>query len=171
MMYAIISLLKVKMKEVLRILEKDARLTFEQISAMTGIPLPEVVEIIKKAEAEGIILKYKALIDWDKVGEEWVWALIEVKVSPQRGVGFDAVAERIARFPEVRSLYLVSGTYDLAAFIMGKTMQEIASFVAEKLAPLEGVQGTVTHFLLKRYKEDGEMIKIKEGMKRQPLLP
>jgi len=160
-----------EMKEILRILEKDARATPEQISTMTGMSLSEVEDAIRKAEAQGIILKYKTLIDWDKAGEEQVWALIEVKVTPQRGVGFDAAAERIARFPEVRSLYLVSGTYDLAVLMVGKTMQEVAAFVAERLAPLEGVQGTVTHFLLKRYKEDGEMVGIREELKRQPFWP
>jgi len=157
------------MKEILEILEKDARTTPEQISTMTGISLAEVKKAIEKAEKEGTIVKYKAMINWQRLGEEQVQALIEVRVQPQREVGFDALAERIYRFPQVRSAYLVSGTYDLAVLVVGKTMQEVAAFVAQKLAPLEGVQGTVTHFLLKRYKEDGEILEGKEEVGRLPL--
>ncbi len=111
------------------------------------------------------------MVNWDKLGEEQVWALAEVKVTPQRDVGFDAIAERIYRFPEARTVYLMSGTYDLAVLVVGKTMHEVAGFVSEKLAPLEGVQGTVTHFLLKRYKEDGEIMDGEEGPKRVPIMP
>jgi DNA-binding Lrp family transcriptional regulator len=157
------------MKDVFEILEKDARTTPEQISTLTGIPLAEVKKAIKKAERERTIVKYKAMINWQRLGEEQVQALIEVRVQPQREVGFDALAERIYRFPQVRSAYLVSGTYDLAVLVVGKTMQEVAAFVAQKLAPLEGVQGTVTHFLLKRYKEDGEILEGKEEVGRLPL--
>ena len=157
------------MKEVFEILEKDARATPEQISTMTGVPLAEVKRIIEKAEKERTIVKYKAMINWERLGEEQVRALIEVRVQPQREVGFDALAERIYRFPQVFSAYLVSGTYDLAVLVVGKTMQEVAAFVSQKLAPLEGVQGTVTHFLLKRYKEDGEILEGKEEAKRLPL--
>lgn len=160
-----------EIKQIFEILETNARATLEQISAMTGIPVAEVEETIKKAERERTILKYKTAINWNKLGVEQVWALIEVKVVPQRGVGFDAIAERIYRFPEARSVYLVSGTYDLAILVVGKTMQEVAIFVAEKLAPLETVQGTVTHFLLKRYKEDGEILEGEEGIKRLPVSP
>ncbi len=160
-----------EIKQIFEILETNARATPEQISTMTGIPAAEVEKTIKKAEKERTILKYKTAINWSKLGEEQVWALIEVKVVPQRGVGFDAIAERIYRFPEARSVYLVSGTYDLAILVVGKTMQEVALFVAEKLAPLETVQGTVTHFLLKRYKEDGEILEGEEGIKRLPVSP
>jgi DNA-binding Lrp family transcriptional regulator len=159
------------MNEIFRILEQDARKTPEQIATMTGIPLAQVKETIKKAESDRTILKYKTMVNWDKLGEEQVWALAEVKVAPQRDVGFDAIAERIYRFPEVRTVYLISGTYDLAVFVVGKTMHEVAGFVSEKLAPLEGVQGTVTHFLLKRYKEDGEIVDGEEGPKRVPIMP
>ncbi|MDP2744274.1 MAG: Lrp/AsnC family transcriptional regulator [Dehalococcoidia bacterium] len=162
--------MKEKEKEVFRILEKDARTKPEQIAGMTGLPLAQVEKTIKKAEQERVILKYKTLINWEKLGEETVWALIEVRVSPQRDVGFDAVAERIYRFPQVRSMYLVSGTYDLSVVVTGKTMQEVAGFVAQKLAPLESIQGTVTHFLLKRYKEDGEILEGEEQTRRQPLI-
>ncbi len=159
------------MKQVLKALEGDARLTPEQISTMTGVPVDEVKAIIKKAEEDKTILKYKTVINWDKVGEEQVWALVEVKVTPQRNVGFDAIAERIYRFPEARSVYLASGTYDLAVLVVGRTMQEVAIFVSEKLAPLETVQGTVTHFILKKYKEDGEILEGGEGVKRLPVTP
>ena len=159
------------MNEIFRILEQDARKTPQQIAAMTGIPLAEVKDAIKQAEGNRTILKYKTIINWHKLGEEQVWALVEVRVTPQRDVGFDAIAERIYRFPEARSVYLVSGTYDLAVLVVGKTMHEVAAFTSEKLAPLEGVQGTVTHFLLKRYKEDGEVIDGEEGPKRVPIMP
>jgi DNA-binding Lrp family transcriptional regulator len=109
------------------------------------------------------------MIIWEKTGKEEVMALIEVKLQPQRGVGFDAIAERIFRFPEARTVYLVSGAYDLLVLVTGKTMHEVASFVSEKLATIESVQGTSTHFLLKRYKEDGEIIEAHDKPKRQPL--
>ncbi len=160
------------MKEILRILEKDARKTPQQIATMTGIPVDQVEETIERAESDRTILKYKTVVNWDKLGEEQVRALVEVRVAPQRDVGFDAIAERIYRFPEARSVYLVSGTYDLAILVRGKTMQEISSFVAEKLAPLEQVQSTVTHFLLKRYKENGEIFHLpKEINRRLPITP
>jgi DNA-binding Lrp family transcriptional regulator len=144
--------------KVFEALEKDARLTPDQVSNMTGVPVSEVQKIIKKAEKDGTIVKYKTVINWGKVGEEQVWAMVEVKVVPQKNVGFGAIAERIYRFPQVKSVYLASGTYDLAIMIAGKTMQEIALFVSEKLAPMDSVQGTVTHFILKKYKEDGVIL-------------
>ncbi len=157
-------------KEILKILENDARTTTKQISTMTGTPGAEVARLIKQAEKERTILKYKTIINWEKVEDEQVWALIEVKVTPQRDVGFDAVAERIYRFPQARSVYLLSGTYDLLVLVVGKTMHEVADFSSQKLAPIEGVQGTVTHFMLKRYKEDGEILEGKEEIKRQPVI-
>ena len=157
-------------KKILKILEGDARTTPKQIATMTGTPQTEVEKLIKQAEKEHIILKYKTIINWEKAGEEQVSALIEVKIAPQRDVGFDAVAERIYRFPQTRSVYLLSGTYDLLVIVSGKTMHEAAAFVSQKLAPIEGVQGTVTHFLLKKYKEDGEILEGKEETKRQPLI-
>jgi DNA-binding Lrp family transcriptional regulator len=159
------------MNEILRILEEDARKTPQQIATMTGIPLSKVKETIKQAERDRTILRYKAMVNWDKLGDEQVTALVEVRLEPQRDVGFDAISERIYRFPEARSVYLLSGTYDLAVFVTGKTMQEVASFVTQKLAPLEGVRGTATHFLLKRYKEDGEVLEGEERPKRVPLMP
>jgi DNA-binding Lrp family transcriptional regulator len=158
------------LKKILKILEGDARVTPKQISTMTGTPQSEVDKLIKQAEKDRTILKYKTIINWEKAGEEQVSALIEVKIAPQRDVGFDAVAERIYRFPQTRSVYLLSGTYDLLVLVTGKTMHEVADFVSQKLAPIEEVQGTVTHFLLKRYKEDGEILAGKEETKRQPLI-
>ena len=145
-------------KKVFEALETDARLTPEHVADMTGIPINEVKKIIKTAEKDGTIVKYKTVINWAKVGEEKVWALVEVKVVPQKDTGFDVIAERIYRFPQAKSVFLASGTYDLAILIAGKTMQEIAVFVSEKLAPMESVQGTVTHFILKKYKEDGVIL-------------
>jgi DNA-binding Lrp family transcriptional regulator len=157
-------------KKILKILEGDARTTPKQISTMTGTPQGEVVKLIKQAEKDHTILKYKTIVNWDKVKEEQVSALIEVRVAPQRDLGFDAVAERIYRFPQARSVYLISGTYDLLVLVSGKTMHEVADFVSQKLAPIEEVQGTVTHFMLKRYKEDGEILEGKEKVKRQPVI-
>ncbi len=160
------------MKDIFKILETDARTKPEDIATMTGLPLDEVKSIIERAEQDRTILRYKTVINWEKVAEQQVWALIEVKIMPQREVGFDSIAERIYRFPEARSVYLVSGVYDLAVMVVGKTMQEVASFVSNKLAPLDGVQGTVTHFLLRRYKEDGDILDEKESVQqRLPISP
>ena len=155
--------------EILKILENDARTTTKQISTMTGTSSTEVSKLIKQAEKDRIILKYKAIINWDKIKNEQVWALIEVKLTPEKDVGFDSVAERIYRFPQTRTVYLISGTYDLFVLVVGKNNREIADFVSQKLSHIEGVQGTVTQFVLKRYKEDGEIIEGKEEIKRQPV--
>ena len=157
-------------KELLKILENDARTTTKQISAMTGTPSTEVNKQIKQAEKDHVILKYKTVINWDKVEDEQVWALIEVKLTPQKDVGFDSIAERIYRFPQTRTVYLISGTYDLFVLAAGKSNHEVADFVSQKLSHIEGVQGTVTQFILKRYKEDGEIIEGKEEVKRQPVI-
>lgn len=158
-----------KEKEIFKILENDARITAKQISVMTGTPLAEVSRTIKEAEQNRVILKYKTKIDWDKVGEERVWALIEVKVTPQKDVGFDAIAGRIYRHPQATTVYLVSGTYDLLVVVSARTERQVADFVAQKLAPIEGVQGTLTHFVLRRYKEDDEILEGVEAVKRQPV--
>jgi len=157
------------MKEILEILEKDARTTPEAIATMTGKTVDEVEDLIREAEKERIILKYKTVVNWEKASQPLVWALVEVKVQPQRGVGFDAIAERIYRFPQARTVYLVSGTYDLAVVVLGKTMQEVAAFVSEKLATLENIQGTMTHFMLKKYKEDGDILEEKGPTQRIPI--
>lgn len=159
------------MREVLKIIEQDARTSPEEIASMTGKTPQEVRDILRKAEADRALLGYRALVNWERAGEEQVWALIEVKVTPQRDVGFDAIAERIYRFPEARSVYLVSGTYDLAVTVVGRTMQEVSAFVSEKLAPMEHVQGTVTHFLLKRYKDQGVILEGGDRPQRLPVSP
>jgi DNA-binding Lrp family transcriptional regulator len=159
------------MREILELLKKDARLTPLQISEMTGIPVKKVESVVKKAEKDHTILRYKTVIDWSKLGDEEVLAMIELKVIPQRNVGFDAIARRIYKFPEVQAVYLASGAYDFALLISGKTMHDIARFISEKLAPLETVQGTVTHFILKKYKEDGEILEMQKENKRLPVTP
>jgi DNA-binding Lrp family transcriptional regulator len=158
------------LKDILKILENDARATPRQISDMTGIPQAEVVKTIKQAWTDRIILKYKAIVNWDRAENEHVFALIEVKLEPQKDVGFDSVAERIYRFPQARSVYLVSGTYDLLVLVVGRNNHEIADFVSQKLSHIDGVKGTNTQFILKRYKEDGEIIEGKEEVKRQPVV-
>ena len=156
-------------REVMEILEKDAKATMKQISAMTGLSVSQVRKTIEEAEKNRIIVKYKAVVNWDKLEDERVQALIEVKIQPEKDVGFDAIAERIYRFPEAYSVYLVSGAYDLAVFVVAKTKHDVATFVSAKLAALESVQGTVTHFFLKPYKEDGVVLEGLEKAKRQPL--
>ena len=158
-------------KEILKILENDSRTTTRQIATMTGLSEAEVTKLISQAEQDRVILKYKTVVNWDKVKEErQVSALIEVKVTPEPEAGFDSVAERIYYFPQVRTIYLLSGNYDLLLLVVGKTEKEVAEFVSQKLAHIEGVQGTVTHFMLKRYKEDGEILEGEEGVKRQPVI-
>lgn len=156
------------MDEILEILEKDARLTPEEIAKMIGKSAQTVKGAIKKYEKEGVVLKYKTIINKELVKNDKkdVRALIEVKVTPQKNVGFEHIAERIYQFPEVASCYLLSGGYDLLLVVEGKDIHTIANFVAEKLAPMENVRGTVTHFLLKKYKEDGDILKGKTGDKR-----
>jgi len=158
------------LREILRILENDARTTTKQIAAMTGMPSTKVAKLIKQAQKDRVILKYKAVVNWDKTEDEQVWALIDVKVTPQKDVGFDSIAERVYRFPQARSVYLASGEYDLAVLVVGKTEHEIADFVSQKLATIEGVQGTATHFILKRYKEDGEILAEVKELKRQQVI-
>ncbi len=156
------------MDEILEILEKDARLTHEEIAKMVGKTPQAVKNAVKKYEKDGIILKYKTVINKELVNRDTrqVRALIEVKVTPQKNVGFEHAAERIYQFPEVTSCYLLSGGYDLLLVVEGRDIQTIANFVAEKLAPMEYVRGTVTHFLLKKYKEDGDILKQKSRDKR-----
>ncbi len=160
-----------KQKAILEILEQDARTTPEQVAAMLGMEVQRVQEAILQMEKEGIIRRYKTVIDWDRFGEERVFAFIDVKVSPAREVGFDDVAERIYRFPQVHAVYLVSGDHDLRVIVSGNSMKEIASFVAERLAPLERIQATYTQFVLKRYKEDGEVYAETEPDRRLVVAP
>ncbi|MCX7927819.1 MAG: Lrp/AsnC family transcriptional regulator [Candidatus Omnitrophica bacterium] len=156
------------MDDILEILEKDARLSAQEIAKMTRKKPEEVKKIIDKYEKEGIILKYKAVINRELVRhkDEEVRAIIEVNLTPQKDVGFDKIAERIYSFPEVYACYLVSGTYDLLVFVRGKDLHSVARFVSEKLSPMENVKGVVTHFLLKKYKEDGVILKQRQEDKR-----
>jgi len=149
------------MDEILEILSNDARLSPQEIGKLTGKKAKEIESAIKRYENNGTILKYKAIINQDLVADQknLVRALIEVSISPQKDVGFDAVAERIYSFPEVKSCYLVSGMYDLLVVVEGDSIQTVSNFIASKLAPIAGVQRTTTHFLLKKYKEDGNILK------------
>jgi len=160
------------MDEILKILEKDARTTPEEIANITGKKVTEVKKIIKKHENSGVIVKYKAIINKELVKDTSceVKALIEVKIVPQKNLGFDYMAERIYKFPEVISCYLVSGTYDLLLVVGGKDLHAVANFVAEKLSSMENVRGTSTHFLLKVYKENGDILKRVEKDKRIPII-
>jgi DNA-binding Lrp family transcriptional regulator len=157
--------------KLLRLLERDATLSADRLATMLGADPDHVAERIAELESSRVILRRKAVVNWERTGEESVSAWIEVRVAPQRDTGFGSIASRIARFPEARSVLLLSGTYDLAVEITGRTMKEVASFVSEKLAPLEGVHGTTTHFLLRRYKEDGEMFDDPAGSSRLPFAP
>lgn len=141
--------------KILKLLEQDASLDHHQIAVMLDMSVDEVEREIKQMTAEGVLLKSKALINWEKTDREFVTAQIELRVTPQRGEGFDKVAERIYQYPEVKSVSLVSGGFDIAVTIEGKTMKEVALFVAEKLAPMDHVISTKTHFILKKYKQDG----------------
>jgi len=145
-------------RKILRALEADARRTPAQVALLVGLPEPEVAASIARLERAGIIRGYKAIVDWDRTGDERVIAFIDVGVSPQRDVGFDQVAARIYRHPEVRSVHLVSGGHDLRVIVEGASIREVAAFVAEKLSPIDHVTGTNTHFLLKSYKEDGRVL-------------
>jgi DNA-binding Lrp family transcriptional regulator len=158
------------LKDILRILENDPRLSAKQIATMTGLTVEEVIRLIQQAEKDRVILRYKTVVNWDKVNEEQVWAHIGVKLIPQKNVGFDSIAEQIYRFPQARTVYLISGNVDLVVVVSGKSAREIANFVSEKLATIDGVQETITQFVLKRYKEDGEIIDGQVEVKRQPMV-
>ena len=141
------------MTKLLQLLEEDCTLTHEQLAAMANMTVEEVKAAVKKYEEEKVILGYQAIVDWNTTDREDVTALIEVKVIPQREEGFDRIAERIYQYDEVEALYLMSGAFDFTVIISGRTLREVASFVSDRLAPLEGVTSTATHFILKKYKE------------------
>ncbi|MCP8969816.1 Lrp/AsnC family transcriptional regulator [Ectobacillus ponti] len=142
--------------ELLECLQQDSRLPVDVLAKMLDVEEAEVQAMLRRLEHEKIIVDYVTLIDWSKVKQqEGLTAMIDVKVTPKRGVGFDEIAEKIYRHPEVKSVYLMSGAYDLSIIIEGKTMSEVASFVAEKLSTLDSVVSTTTHFILKKYKHDG----------------
>ncbi|ADH60067.1 transcriptional regulator, AsnC family [Thermoanaerobacter mathranii subsp. mathranii str. A3] len=160
-----------KSMEILDLLCENSRLTEKQMAAITGLSEEEVKNTIKSLEDKKVLLKYTALVDWEKAGREVVTALIDVKVAPQQGLGFNAIAERICQYEEVKSVSLISGTYDLSVEVEGKTMKEIALFVAERLAPIDGVLSTTTHFILKRYKKDGVFYEEGQDDKRLVITP
>lgn len=159
------------MKELLELLEKDHSLTPEQLAIILNRTPEEILEQIHNLEADKIIVKYHTIINWEKVGLDNVTAIIDVKITPQREVGFDAIAERIYRFPEVRDLYLMSGAFDLMVMIEGKTLKEVSQFVAMKLSTIEGVISTTTHFMLKKYKEAGVIFDDQEEDRRLVVTP
>lgn len=157
--------------EILEILSEDARTPAERIATMTGHTLSEVEAVIKSLEAQKILLKYPAMINWDKVERELVEALIEVRVTPQRDEGFDVIAEKIYRYDEVSSVYLMSGAYDLLVTVRGRSMKQTALFVSEKLSTIENVLSTATHFKLKTYKDNGVIFEDRHGDDRLAVTP
>jgi DNA-binding Lrp family transcriptional regulator len=162
-------------RQILELLERDAQLSHETIATMTGLPVSEVSEAIATWEASGAIRRYKAVVDWDAVDDdptsETVTAFIDVSLAPARGVGFDDVAARIARFDEVRSVYLVSGSHDLRCTVIARTIRAVSDFVAQKLSTIDRVQSTATHFVLKTYKRDGDVFTERELDHRLPVTP
>lgn len=155
------------MKKILKLLERDAKLTAEQVAIMLDRDPVAVAAQIKELEEKNIIVGYKTVVNWENTEHEPVSAMIELKVTPQRGEGFDEVAKRIYQYEEVSSVYLMSGGFDLTVIIEGKTMKEVALFVAEKLAPMEQVLSTATHFVLKKYKVDGVILNDKSEDTRE----
>ena len=143
---------------ILAVLEKNSRIDLADLAALLGVTEAEVANEISEMEKERVICGYHTLINWDKTNNEKVTALIEVKVTPQRGLGFDSIAERIYNYSEVHALYLMSGGFDFTVIIEGKTMKQVATFVSSKLAPLEAVLSTSTHFVLKKYKDHGTIM-------------
>lgn len=155
------------MEKLLELLEQDCTMSTAQLAAAAGVPEAEAKAAIKKYEDERVILGYQAIIDWDRVKRENVTALIEVKVVPQSIDGFDRIAERIYQYEEVESMYLMSGSFDLTVIISGRTLREVAQFVGERLATIEGVTGTATHFILKKYKEKHLVFRRPEPQERE----
>lgn len=146
---------RVMRERLLGVLEQNGRVTVEQLATMLEISQSEVISELCRLEEDRLILGYHTVVDWEKTMREVVTALIEVKVTPQRGLGFDKIAERIYQFPEVKSVYLMSGGFDLTVVLEGKSMKEVALFVSQKLAPMESILSCATHFVLKKYKQDG----------------
>lgn len=161
-----------KDRTLLKLIAQDCRLKPEELSIQTGLTVEYIEKRISDWEKEKVIVGYQPMINWDRTGDDKVSALIEVKVLPQRGYGFDKIAKRLQKYPEIKALYLMSGGYDLSVLIEGKTMQDVALFVAEKLASLEHVQSTATHFVLRRYKQDGiELMGEEETLQRLVVSP
>ena len=158
-------------EEILQVLEKNSRINIDELAVRLGISEVDVANEIANMEKENIICGYHTLINWDKTSHEKVTALIEVKVTPQRGIGFDAIAERIYKYSEISAVYLMSGGFDFTVIIEGKTMKSVAQFVSEKLAPLESVLSTSTHFVLKKYKDHGTVLDDDEKDERILITP
>ena len=150
----------------LELLENDSRLSAKELAAILEKETGDIKKEISELEEQGVILGYKTIVDWDKTDREYVTALIEIKVIPQRDRGFDDIAAKICRYPEVKSVYLMSGGFDIAVLVEGRTMREVALFVAEKLALIESVTATATHFVLRRYKDKGVIYKAPEKDER-----
>lgn len=159
------------MDELLKILQTNALEARENIGRMLGLPAAEVEQRIRDYEKRGVIRGYQAILNEDQLELDKVTAVIEVKVTPQREGGFDTIAQRVSRFPEVRSAYLMSGTYDLLLFVEGRTLREVAAFVSERLSPLEGVLSTSTHFMLKTYKRFGVLMHQESSDERLSVSP
>ena len=158
-------------EELLRIIEKNSRMNLKELAVILGVEEIDVVNELAALEAEGIICGYHTMIDWEKTSIDKVNALIEVRITPQRGQGFDNLAERIYRYAEVQSVYLISGGYDLLVSIEGKSLREVSSFVSDKLSTLDGVLSTATHFVLKKYKEHGTILTNKIEDERELITP
>ncbi|MCI8530043.1 MAG: Lrp/AsnC family transcriptional regulator [Lachnospiraceae bacterium] len=158
-------------EELLKVIEKNSRIDLKELAVMLGVEEAAVVNELAALEAEGVICGYHTLINWEKTSEEKVTALIEVRVTPQRGQGFDSIAERIYNYPEVRSVYLISGGYDLMVILEGKSLREVSAFVSDKLSTLETVLSTATHFILKKYKDHGTIISTKKQDEREMITP
>ena len=157
--------------EILRMLENNSRIDLHDLAIMLGTDDSVVLQEIEKMENEGVICGYPTLINWDKTDTEKVTALIEVSVVPQRRQGFEKLAERICNYPEVRSIYLMSGAFDFVVFLEGKTLKEVSMFVSTKLSTLEAVSGTATHFVLKKYKDHGMILMEKDESNRMKVTP
>lgn len=158
-------------EQLLKTIEKNSRINLKELAIILGVEETDVIAELEKCEAEGIICGYHTMIDWDKVGVEKVSALIEVRVTPQRGEGFDKIAERIYRYPEVTAVYLISGGYDLLVSLEGKTLREVSAFVSDKLSTLDTVISTATHFILKKYKDHGTILEKKREDTREKVMP
>ncbi len=158
-------------EKILNMLEKNSRIDLKDMAVMLGMTGVEVANEIADMEKEHVICGYNTLINWDKTSEEKVTALIEVKVTPQRGLGFDSIAERIYKYDEITSVYLMSGGFDFTVIIEGKTMKSVAQFVANKLSPLDSVLSTSTHFVLKKYKDYGRVLDAEEKDERMLVTP
>ena len=158
-------------EKILTFIEKNSRIDLNELAIMLGVDEASVVKELEAMENERIICGYHTLINWDNTSDEKVTALIEIKVTPQRGVGFDSIAERIYNYEEITSLYLMSGGFDFTAIIEGKTMKSVAQFVSSKLAPLESVLSTSTHFILKKYKDYGTVLDVPDKDERMLVTP